>query len=146
MFFTAPPLDVPRVPGGAGVLGHSLKYLAKKARDAEGLAEKRGERDGKVGEEAGEKRKRGEEEEERRAEEVKRLKARAIEELNRQIEKGTERVYEELYDGDAKVVMEEERLRLGRLRAEEEQKIEIMERHAREREESKVIRLQRVGL
>ena len=74
------------------------------------------------------------------------MKARAIEELNRQIEKGTERVYEELYDGDAKVVMEEERLRLGRLRAEEEQKIEIMERHAREREESKVIRLQRVGL
>lgn len=40
LFFTAPPVDVPRVPGGASVQGHSLKYLAKKAKDEEAVAEK----------------------------------------------------------------------------------------------------------
>ncbi|KFX92303.1 hypothetical protein V490_05440 [Pseudogymnoascus sp. VKM F-3557] len=146
LFFTAPPLDVPRVPGGARVLGHSLKYLAKKARDEEALAKKRAGRDEKVEEEAREKRKRDEEAEERRADEVKRLKERAIEIFNQQIERSTEKLYGDMYGADAKAVMEAERLRLERLQAEERQQKEIMERNEREREEREVIRVKRIAL
>jgi len=137
---------VPRPLLGGKLGGHSLKYLAKKARDEEALVQKRRERDERLESEAREKRKRETEDEERRREEVKRLKGRAIEMLIGKVEKGTEGIYEELYNGDAKMVMEEERMKLEKVQREEERKRTVLARHERERKEAKFIQLARVTL
>jgi chromatin structure-remodeling complex subunit RSC1/2 len=146
LFFTAPPLDVPRPVLGGRLGGHSLKYLAKKARDEEALAQKQRERDERLESEMREKRKREAEDEERRREEVKRLKSRAIEVLIGKVERGTEEIYEELYNGDAKMVMEEGRMELEKMQREEERKRTVLARHEMERKDAKFIQLARVTL
>ena len=45
LFFTAPPVQRQRVTLQGGITGHSLKYLAKKAEDAEKLEAARKKRD-----------------------------------------------------------------------------------------------------
>ncbi|ELR08339.1 hypothetical protein VC83_04650 [Pseudogymnoascus destructans] len=143
LFFTAPPLDVPRVPAKARVLGHSLKYLAAKLKDTDALAEARKERDKKLAEMSSEKRKRDDEEFAKREEEVEQAKIRALQAFNRDMEEGTLRIYERIFGADGKAVMEEERLTLEKVHAKQKLKNEESAKREREYEESQKARIYR---
>lgn len=146
LFFTAPPLDVPRVPGGAPVQGHSLKYLAKKAKDEEALEEARAERLRSIEELASKKRKRYIAELERRKSEKQRLEEQAVEAWLKQMNAGTLKIYRNMFSDDAEAVMEEERLRLEKVHAEVAREKERVAREERERKERDVIQIRRPQL
>lgn len=141
LFFTAPPLDVPRIPGSAKKLGHSIRYLAAKAQERTPSETKRNititttETDGAAD------LKRKSEEVDERAEEIKRLKGRALEVLGSQIKAGTEEIYKEMNGANWREVMQvdEEKLRLAQ--TEEQARKEMMAKRERERMERKRIRL-----
>lgn len=143
LFFTAPPLDVPRVPAKARVYGHSLKYLAAKLKDADALAEARKERDKRLAEMSGEKRKRDDEEFEKLAEEVEKAKIRALEAWNKDMERGTLAIYERMFGADGKAVMEEERLRLEKVHAQTKLDNEASAKREEEMKESLKVRIYR---
>ncbi|KFY84223.1 hypothetical protein V500_09472 [Pseudogymnoascus sp. VKM F-4518 (FW-2643)] len=146
LFFTAPPLDVPRVPSGAPVLGHSLKYLAKKAKDEEVLEEARAEKLRKIEELASKKRKRYVAELERCRSEKKRLEEQAVEAWVKQMNAGTLKIYQNMFGDDAEAVVEGERLRLEKVHAEVAQEKERAAREERQRKERDVIQIRRAQL
>jgi len=142
LFFTAPPLDVPRIPGAAKKLGHSIKYLAAKARERAASEAKKDTTTCPVAatdEKAELKRKTPDPD--ARASEIARLKSHALEVLGSQIQEGTEKIYKEMYGPEWRGVMQAEEERLRALQAEEQAKKEVMARNERERRERKRIRL-----
>ena len=147
LFFTAPPLDVSRVPQSYA-LGHSVRYLAEKSRVREELERKRKEMQEQYAEEKEEILKRLREKDEATERKIKRLKTKALDVLASQLRVETENVYKDLYGVDADLEnikrVEGERLRV--LQAEEVKKRETIERHEREREEAKTFKFgRRVG-
>lgn len=97
LFFTAPPLDVSRIPERTAKLGHSLKYLAKKARNEEALKLKRKERDELKAVEAENSRKRARVEEQIQQESSMQLGLKALDVLSKNMELGTEKIYQDMY-------------------------------------------------
>lgn len=112
LFFTTPPLDVvrPYQPGQA--IGHSARYLAEKARRAEALkkrkaAEMEEESAGVQEEESSQKRQKmtteaekKQKEQEELNQEIVKLRQKAFELWNKQLQEGTERLYRNLYGED----------------------------------------------
>jgi chromatin structure-remodeling complex subunit RSC1/2 len=146
LFFTAPPLDVPRIPGAAEKLGHSIKYLAAKAREhnASSATQTATPPNATTDEKPDLKRKTPDADS--RASEIPRLKSHALEVLSAQIQGGTEEIYKEMYGPGWKGVMQAGEEKLRAVQAEEQAKKEAMARSERERGERKRIRLGRVGV
>ncbi len=143
LFFTAPPLDVPRVPLAQKKLGHSLKYLAAKARDAEKKSEspaaaalahstpgvKHGlDQDDAIS---------------RQANEIKKLKVKAMETLGAQMDQGTDELYRSLYGKDWQGVKQAQRAHLAQLQEEERKKKKLLSIHDKEALERKKVVLNR---
>jgi chromatin structure-remodeling complex subunit RSC1/2 len=141
LFFTAPPLDVPRVPGAAKKLGHSIKYLAAKARERASSEAAQNSTAPDAAKDSTPDLKRKTPDKDSRGEEIKRLKSRALEVLGSQIQEGTEKIYKEMYGSEWKEVIQAEEEKLRAVQAEELAKKEMMARNERERGERKRIRL-----
>lgn len=134
LFFTAPPLDVPFVPLAKKTLGHSVKYLAKKARDAEAAknssvnsaafaTNSKTNTDGSLGM----KRKSSGEADEKE-DEMQVLKRRALEVFSKQIDKGTEGLYKRMFGDEWETVMKAEGARLEHMQEAAKLKEESMQR------------------
>lgn len=141
LFFTAPPLDVPRIPGAAKKLGHSIKYLAAKAQERAASEAKKDATSPDAATDEKPDLKRKTPETDSRASEIARLKSRALEVLGAQIQEGTEKIYKDMYGPEWKEVMQAEEEKLSALQADEAANKEMMARNERERGERKRIRL-----
>lgn len=102
LFFTAPPLDTlrPYKPGQA--VGHSVRYLAEKARRAEALEKKRktAEMESAVERDQSQKRQKttdAETDQQELSKEISNLKQKSLEVWNRQLKADTESLYKNLY-------------------------------------------------
>jgi chromatin structure-remodeling complex subunit RSC1/2 len=148
LFFTAPPLDVSPIPEAAKTLGHSVRYLAAKARERSAAARiKNGAQNATTagGKEKGNKRKESPVPSSR-DDEIKRLKNQSMEVLAAQINAGTEKIYKDLYGADWKAVMDAEAERLVELQEAEKKKLEASEMVKHDWEERKKITVGRSGL
>jgi chromatin structure-remodeling complex subunit RSC1/2 len=137
---------VPRIPGAAKKLGHSIKYLAAKARErnASSATQTATSPNATTDEKPDLKRKTPDADP--RASEIARLKSHALEVLGAQIQGGTEEIYKEMYGPGWEGVMQAGEEKLRAVQAEEQAKKEAMARSERERGERKRIRLGRVGV
>jgi len=97
IFYTAPPLDVNPVPEETRALGHSLRYLADKARGKEELEKKRKARAAQLEIEATEKMKRLKAGNESKKEFLLEQKVKALSTWSEQMEKGTDELYKQMY-------------------------------------------------
>ncbi|EMD00274.1 hypothetical protein BAUCODRAFT_30748 [Baudoinia panamericana UAMH 10762] len=131
LFFTAPPVAVAVDGGGVGVKGHSVRYLAEKARRAQLLAKKRKVREEELQMEERVGKKIRVEEEARVREEVERLKRRALGVLEEQLRDAT---VGELSDADLARLGEAQRMAVGQRKA--------VEAHAGRRVEGRRVRLE----
>jgi len=122
-------------------LGHSVAYLAKKARDKEVLKQKRKERDERLKLEKVQDLKRKREADENKEEELRKLKVRVLEEWGSEISKGTEVLYREMYGDVWASIKAAEEDRLQKVQREEVRKREMIEKHERGREEAKFVAL-----
>ena len=97
IFYTAPPLDVNPLPEETRTLGHSLRYLADKARNKEELEKKRKDRAEQLEIEASEKMKRMKVDGEDKKEWILEQKVKALSTWGEQMEKGTDELYKQMY-------------------------------------------------
>ncbi len=146
LFFTAPPMDVSPVQEKAKTLGHSVKYLAAKAREratAEAAKALKTESTSDAPKDSASKprlkRKSAEEEKQEKAELIKRLKSRTIENLGKMMWADTEEVYRQIFGDAWKEELEAMQAKLAVMQTEQRAKNEMMEKNAREREEAKKI-------
>lgn len=142
LFFTAPPLDVSPVPEATKKqLGHSLKYLAAKAR------EKREKKPLVVDDKENGPSKHDIKHTVDAQEEVtKRLKLQVTEVLGEQIQAGTESLYRDLYGEDWHTMYEHDQERLKIVQAQEAAKAADMAQRETARRQETVIRLGATGL
>lgn len=97
LFFTSPPLNVDPLPQKSQFIGHSLRYLADKARNKEADEKKRKARVARLEEEAQERAKRVKAEEQSMTEILLERKAKALGKWTADMEKGTDALYEHLH-------------------------------------------------
>lgn len=106
LFFTAPPLDVNPIPAAYKNLGHSVKYLARVARDNAAKAEKaaalsagdgNGENGANNAEATALKRKREQVDQEEKLGEEFRMKKAAAKAIAEHINKGTQLIFRDMY-------------------------------------------------
>ena len=104
LFYTAPPLDVDPIPREISSLGHSLRYLADKARDNEEREKKRKARAAQLETEAYEKMKRLKTDSEGKAGWIAEQKTKGMRSWAEQVERGTDEIYKQMYGEDWKDV------------------------------------------
>lgn len=97
IFYTSPPLDVNPVPEETRTLGHSLRYLADKARHKEELEKKRKARAAQLEIEALEKMKRMKANNGSKIDLAARQNVKALSSWSEQMEKGTDEMYMQMY-------------------------------------------------
>ena len=146
LFFTAPPIDTRPSTNGGAPLGHSITYLAARARRQEALREKR---------------KREADEAASDTEVIKKAKLERDADFNRtigdltktaenllegQIASATEQEFRTMYPENWKRVMESHLSGLDRLQRETDEKNEVLEVHERKRKEDKSVPLAGKGI
>lgn len=102
IFYTTPPLDINPIPQDKQDLGHSLKYLADKARLKEEDEKKRKARTADLEIAAGEKLKRMKANSEGRATWIVSQQVEALGKWKRDMDSGTDDMYKQLYDDNWK--------------------------------------------
>lgn len=146
LFFTTPPLDTlaPVKPGQA--VGHSVKYLAEKAKRIEATQEKR-KREQQIADELESARKKAKQEEGVvLAAEVRKLTGEAMELLGKDIEEGTKGLYREMLGERWEDGMEAEMKRLRDIQLEERRRLSEIEESARRAKERHMISLKGNGV
>lgn len=124
---------MPRIPGAAEKLGHSIKYLAAKAREHNVSSATQSATPPNATTDEKPELKRKTPDADSRASEIPRLKSHALEVLGAQIQGGTEEIYKEMYGPGWKGVMQAGEEKLRAVQAEEQAKKEAMARSERER-------------
>jgi chromatin structure-remodeling complex subunit RSC1/2 len=97
IFFTSPPLDANPVPEEVQTLGHSLRYLADKARNKEADEKKRKAREIELESAATERLKRIKSDEEGNKQWILDQKVKALQSWSADTEKGTDELYKTLH-------------------------------------------------
>jgi chromatin structure-remodeling complex subunit RSC1/2 len=97
IFFTAPPLDVKPVPEEKQTLGHSLRYLADKARSREADSKKRKARAEELESEATARSKRMKADDEGNKQWISDQKLKALNVWCEGMDKGTDELYKQMY-------------------------------------------------
>lgn len=97
IFYTSPPLDANPVPEEVQNLGHSLRYLADKARNKEADEKKRKAREVELEAAATERMKRMKADEESKKQWICDQKVDALKTWSAQTEKGTDELYKKLH-------------------------------------------------
>lgn len=118
IFFTSPPLDANPVPEEVQNLGHSLRYLADKARNKEADEKKRKAREVELEAAATERLKRIKADEGASEQWILDQKVKALKNWSAETEKGTDELYKKLYGDDWQQVKE---LDLAKLAVQQEQ-------------------------
>jgi chromatin structure-remodeling complex subunit RSC1/2 len=118
IFFTSPPLDANPVSEEVQNLGHSLRYLADKARNKEADEKKRKAREIELEAAATERLKRIKADEEASKQWILDQKVKALKSWSAESEKGTDELYKKLYGDDWQQVKE---LDLAKLAVQQEQ-------------------------
>ncbi|KAH8661427.1 hypothetical protein BGZ60DRAFT_380901 [Tricladium varicosporioides] len=113
IFFTAPPLDINPIPEDKQQLGHSLRYLADKARHKEEAEKKRKIRETHLEAEAREKMKRMKMDSEDKKRWLLEQKMAAMEEWRKNMERGTDEIYKDLHGENWKEIRDAEQCRLA---------------------------------
>lgn len=113
LFFTTPPLDANPVPERLRDLGHSLRYLADKARHKEENAKKRKARELNLESEAAAKLQQSKAERELKKQQVIDQVAHAIGEWCNNMSDATDLIYKDLYGDNWKEARELEQLKLA---------------------------------
>lgn len=140
LFFTAPPLDASRIPESVANLGHSVRYLAKKARNQEERERKIKEREEQRVIEAENARKRAREEEGAQQQSFKKLRTEALDLLNKKLEAGTKLYYQGLYGDQWQTAQQEDAKRLQSIQEAERVKNETIKKHEEEREAARYVK------
>ena len=136
LFFTAPPVQRQRVTLQGGITGHSLKYLAKKAEDAEKLEAARKKRDLEAEEEKAGKRQKREEMVAKAHRTEQQLAQQALKDFTDRMNAGTKQLYKNWYGEHAEEMQKliEDKLAIDQANARED--MEHREK-ARKEEEAK---------
>ncbi|KAL2072320.1 hypothetical protein VTL71DRAFT_11663 [Oculimacula yallundae] len=141
IFYTTPPLDINPVPQEKQVLGHSLRYLADKARRKEEDDKKRKIRAVELETAAGERLKRMKTSDEGTVNWIVAQKLEALSKWNADMENGTDEMYKQLHgenwqevrDADlAKLAVEQEQV------FEKERELDLFKKKREERKEVKI--------
>lgn len=147
LFFTAPPLDVlpPTKPGAA--LGHTARYLAKKLRRKVALKEKRkAEGLPENGEESVKKKPRHGDADPLLIAQVGEMRDKAIEIWVKQMERSTEKIYQDIYGDQWEEGMKYEQEKLAGEQRERRLKQAQWEESARKRKEKEKVSLTGTGV
>ncbi|KUJ14719.1 Bromodomain-containing protein [Mollisia scopiformis] len=113
IFYTAPPLDVNPVPVETQTLGHSLRYLADKARNKEADAKKRKARELEMESEAIETSKRVKVEMESERQSMIKKNLNAVKTWSQTMDAGTDELYKQMNGEDWKEVRDLDQARLA---------------------------------
>ncbi|KIN00995.1 hypothetical protein OIDMADRAFT_198053 [Oidiodendron maius Zn] len=144
LFFTAPPLNVDPVPPKAQVLGHSLRYLADKARNKETDEKKRKARDARLEQEATERTKKMRVEEEGVTQFICDQKAKIFKNWAADIDRGTDELYKRLHGENWEAMRKEDTLKLiarQEAASKEKKELEAFKDELKNREEARNIGL-----
>jgi chromatin structure-remodeling complex subunit RSC1/2 len=106
IFFTAPPLDVNPVPEEAQALGHSLRYLADKARKKEADEKKRKAREAELETAAHDRLKRMKTDQEGKKQWLLDQKIKAMNDWAMNMDKGTDDLYKQIHGENWKEMRE----------------------------------------
>jgi chromatin structure-remodeling complex subunit RSC1/2 len=131
-FFTAPPLNLSPVPEKVQVLGHSLRYLADKARNKEADEKKRKARAAQLEQEATERLKRIKTEKEDMKQKVFDQAATALKKWAEGMERGTDELYKHMHGEDWEKMRKQDLLQLTSQQEEALRKRKEMEEFQRE--------------
>jgi chromatin structure-remodeling complex subunit RSC1/2 len=141
IFYTTPPLDINPIPQDKQVLGHSLKYLADKARRREEDDKKRKVRAAGLETAAGERLKRLKTSTDGRVCWIVAQKLEALSKWNVDMENGTDEMYKQLHGENWKEARD---LALANLAIQQEQalskerELELFEKRREERKQVKI--------
>ena len=113
IFFTSPPLDANPVPEEVQNLGHSLRYLADKARNKEADEKKRKAREIELETAATERLKRIKADEEGNKQWILDQKAKALQSWSTDTDKGTDELYKTLHGENWQQMKERDLARLA---------------------------------
>ncbi|KAI9879237.1 MAG: hypothetical protein M1830_009168 [Pleopsidium flavum] len=146
LFFTTPPLDtLPPAKHGEAV-GHSVRYLAEKAKRIEAIKEKRKREQQVIEEQSSSSKKAKQEEEIALAVEVKRLTGKAMQLLGKDVEEGTKGLYRDMLGEKWEEGMGADTKRLQHIQAEERRKMSEIEENARRTKERQMTSLKGNGV
>lgn len=113
IFYTTPPLDIKPVSESAPELGHSLRYLADKARSKEADQKKRKAREIELEKEADEKVKRTKSNRGTAITAEPKSLANSMENYALEMDKGTDEIYKQLYGENWQEIREQDRNNLA---------------------------------
>jgi chromatin structure-remodeling complex subunit RSC1/2 len=140
LFFTAPPLNVSPVPEKVQVLGHSLRYLADKARNKEADEQKRKARAARLEQEATERVKRMKVEEDSMKQFILDQKAKVLKKWADDMDRGTDELYKHLHGENWEETRKEDLARLitrQELALKEQKELEAFKQELKWRDEAK---------
>jgi chromatin structure-remodeling complex subunit RSC1/2 len=140
LFFTAPPLNVSPVPEKVQVLGHSLRYLADKARNKEADEQKRKARAARLEQEATERVKRMKVEEDSMKQFILDQKAKVLKKWADDMDRGTDELYKLLHGENWEETRKEDLARLitrQELALKEQKELEAFKQELKWRDEAK---------
>ncbi|CZS92661.1 related to member of RSC complex [Rhynchosporium graminicola] len=141
IFYTTPPLDINPIPQDKQTLGHSLRYLADKARAKQEDAKKRKDRAVELETAAGERLKRMKTSDEGTTNWIIAKKLEALSKWNQDMENGTDEMYRQLHGETWQEVRDAE---LAKLAVEQEEafkrerELELFKKQREERKEVKI--------
>jgi len=142
IFYTAPPLDANPIPESMQGLGHSLRYLADKARNKEAREKKRKAQVDELEHEDVERTKRVKIDEEKIRENLLSAKVDAMQAWSEKINERTDELYKEMYGENWKEIRDAESKQLVSKQVEaHKEKLEI-ERFRKQTAEAKRIKLE----
>jgi chromatin structure-remodeling complex subunit RSC1/2 len=141
LFFTAPPLDVDTVPEQTQSLGHSLRYLADKARNKEEDEKKRKAREAELEAEATAKMKRIKTEGQGKQQWIFDNKVKTMLKWCEDMDKGTDELYKQMHGGDWKEIRELDLCKLAVKQEEAHEEQKELGKFRKEREEAKQVRI-----
>jgi chromatin structure-remodeling complex subunit RSC1/2 len=113
IFYTAPPLAIPPVPEEKAALGHSLRYLADKARSKDEDEKKRKALEAQLESDASERLKRMRMDAEGKKQWILEQKVEALDKWSKSMEKGTDELYKQMYGEKWKEVRDADLNRLA---------------------------------
>jgi chromatin structure-remodeling complex subunit RSC1/2 len=141
LFFTTPPLDVNPIPEEKRALGHSLRYLADKARNREEDERKRKERAAQLEAEATARLKRFKADEEGKKQWIFDQKVQALHKWAENMDRGTDELYKKMHGEDWKEMRELDLCKLAVKQEEafkKQKEHEAWEKEMKERRQVKV--------
>jgi len=141
IFFTAPPLDANPIPEDVQHLGHSLRYLADKARSKEADEKKRKAREAKLEAEATARVKRMKEDTDSKQKFLVSQKLKALDVWQSKMKESTDEMYKELYGEDWEQIRDRDLVKLATAQEDAYKQKKELEEWRKEQEKRKEVKI-----